>query len=88
MFFKIAGWLAVTLSAVVLAAIAGARWWDLWISDGWPGATGWLADAMGVQGEAYYDAMQGEMTLLIFLLLMGLSLLVRRTVLRLRNGSD
>lgn len=81
MFRKVAIWIGAAIGAAAAAIAAGATWWDLWMRKSWPGATGWLAKAMQAQGDAYYDAMQDEMTIWIFIALMAGMIIIQRTVL-------
>ena len=74
----LATWGVTILLCMFLSVVLGAVWWGLWMNHGWPGATGLLAKVLGAQGDAYYDAMQDEMTLWSFGLLLALSRLTLR----------
>ncbi len=52
--FAVLGWLSA-------AFFVSTVWWNLWLYDGLPGASGVLSRMRQADGEAAYDAMAHEM---------------------------
>jgi hypothetical protein len=76
----------LTVLAVGVVAIVGALgWYRLAMSYGLPGSPGWLAAAIGADGEGAYDAMAAEMVIILVVVLFGILAILKR-VRRQRGG--
>lgn len=64
------------LGSIVLSFLLGSVWWSLWMNHGWFGASGIIAIMIDADGENAYDAMQLEMTLIIWLAFMMTCVLI------------
>lgn len=74
---------AFLVLSLALAVVGGTVWWSLWMNKAWPGSPGLLARALGADGEYAYDAIQLEMTAIVWLVLV----VIGATILAIRRST-